>query len=102
MPTIPTNTRTAVRLGNVAQDVEVHPWTIEFLVEADDPDIVRLYSVDGDPHVIIVESNEREGMLRLVCYLGPHGTERQPAGTLDLEVQRDAPRPEGELTFDLS
>lgn len=100
MLTIPTNARTAVRVVAPGQ-VIIQSWTIEFLVESDDPDLVRLYSVDGDPHVIVIESNEREGALRLVCYLGQHGTERQPAGTLELQVQQDVPRPENELIFDL-
>lgn len=97
MPQIPTNARTPIR-ATVPDGTDLHPWTIEFV--ASDPDIVRLYSVDGDPSLILVETAEREGSFTLSCYLGLHGTEREAAGTLGIEVKQGTPDP-GEVVFDL-
>lgn len=97
MPEIPTNARTTIRV-TVPAGTELQPWTIEF--KPSDPDLVRLYSVDGRPDLIIVEASDREGALTLECYLGLHGTERQPAGSLELDIRSGAADP-GELTFDL-
>src|SRR5436305_1539920 len=90
MVAIPTNARTSVRV-NAPADVEIHPWTIEFLLaDESQPDLVRLYSIDGDPRLIILETNDREGSLTLNCYLGLHGTERAPAGSLAIEIDSGA------------
>lgn len=95
---IPTNARTAIRV-TAPNGVDVEPWTIEF--KASDPDIVRLYSVDGDPQVILVETSDREGTVTLECLLGLHGEPRDVAGALSIEVSKSATPAQGEVDFDL-
>ena len=94
---IPTNRRTTVRV-KTADGIDVQPWTIEF--KPSDPDLVRLYSVDGDPKLILVETSDAEGAFTLTCILGQHGEPHEPAGALEIEITRDAPEP-GEVEFDL-
>jgi len=77
MVTIPTNARTTVR-AKFPQDVEVSAWTVEFTTTG--LDSVRLYSVDGQPDVILVETADEEGDLTLTCHLGLHGIDRRADG----------------------
>jgi hypothetical protein len=98
MPTIATNARTAVRI--VAPDgADVQPWTVEFVPS--DSDLVRLYSVDGDPHLILIETHEQEGAFVLTCYLGPHGEQREPAGRMEFAIDAAVDRSDAEVEFDL-
>jgi hypothetical protein len=95
---IPTNARTPIR-ANVPQDVEVQPWTIDF--GSANPDLIRLYSVDGDPTLILVETYDAEGAFDLDCVLGLHGTPTTHSGSISLEVRANA-SPPGGLSFDVS
>lgn len=109
MAQIRTNARTTIRV-TAPDGTDVQPWTIEFVPS--DPDLVRLYSVDDQPEVIIVETSDREGTLTLECFLGLHGMNREGdkgpqmrltgelAGSLDLEIRSGISDP-GELSFDL-
>jgi hypothetical protein len=98
MPTIATNARTAVRIVP-PEGAEVQPWTVEFVPS--DPDLVRLYSVDGDPRLILLETHEQEGAFVLTCYLGLHGDPRDPAGRMEFVLDPSADRSEAEIEFDL-
>jgi hypothetical protein len=98
MPTIATNARTAVRIV-APEGAEVQPWTVEFVPS--DPDLVRLYSVDGDPRLILIETHGQEGAFVLTCYLGLHGDPRDPAGRMEFVLEPSADRSEAEIEFDL-
>jgi hypothetical protein len=97
MVAIPTNARTAIR-ATVPVGVEVQSWSIEFVPS--EPDLVRLYSVDGDPTLILVETHESAGALRLDCAIGPHGTPASNSGSISLDIVEGADAP-SDLVIDV-